>query len=65
MKHAQKSYPNTGWSVIPKKASTKTVNLYEIVKEAAEKFGLPMPKIIVSKQLCQMPQHPTLTLVVG
>ncbi|MBO3797962.1 MAG: M48 family metalloprotease [Thermoproteota archaeon] len=32
----------------PEKASAKIVNLYEIVKQAAEKFKLPIPKIIVS-----------------
>ncbi|MGQ9596461.1 MAG: M48 family metallopeptidase [Thermoproteota archaeon] len=28
--------------------STKRVNVYEVVKEAAEKFNLPIPKIVVS-----------------
>ncbi|MEM2929748.1 MAG: M56 family metallopeptidase [Thermoproteota archaeon] len=32
----------------PEKASAKIVNLYEIVKQAAERFELPVPRIVVS-----------------
>jgi len=31
--------------------STKIVNVYEIVKEAAEKFGLPIPKIVIANTI--------------
>ncbi|MEM2940754.1 MAG: M48 family metalloprotease [Thermoproteota archaeon] len=32
-------------------ASIKTVNLYEVVKEAADRFRLPIPKIVVSNTI--------------
>ncbi|MEM2088340.1 MAG: M48 family metalloprotease [Thermoproteota archaeon] len=32
-------------------ASIKTMNLYEVVKEAAERFRLPIPKIVVSNTI--------------
>jgi len=31
--------------------STKTVNVYDIVKKAAEKFGLPIPKIVIANTI--------------
>jgi len=31
--------------------STKSVNVYEIVKKAAEKFGLPIPKIVIANTI--------------
>ncbi len=37
-----------GLECSPEKASTKIVNLYAIIKQAAEKFKLPVPKIVVS-----------------
>jgi heat shock protein HtpX len=37
-----------GLECSPERASVKIVNLYEIVKQAAEKFELSVPKIVVS-----------------
>ncbi len=40
-----------GFHCVPENMSAKTVNLYEIVKSAAEKFNLPIPKIVVSNTM--------------
>ncbi|MEM2975263.1 MAG: M56 family metallopeptidase, partial [Candidatus Bathyarchaeia archaeon] len=37
-----------GLECTPENMSTKTVNVYKLVKETVEKFNLPIPKIVVS-----------------
>jgi len=37
-----------GLECAPENMSTKTVNVYKLVKETVEKFNLPIPKIVVS-----------------
>ena len=36
-----------GFECVPEEMSTKTVNVYEIVKKASDRFGLPMPRIAI------------------
>jgi len=40
-----------GFTCKPESMSTKVVNVYEIVKRAAEKFGLPIPKIVIANTI--------------
>jgi len=37
-----------GMKCTPERKSAKVINVYEIVKKAADKFKLPMPKIVIS-----------------
>jgi heat shock protein HtpX len=39
---------NYGFSCNPYRSMSKTVNVYDIVKNAANSFNLPMPKIVIS-----------------
>jgi len=48
---AQEVFSKYGLSCVPEKMSTKTVNVYGLVKTVAEKFGLPIPKIVVSNTM--------------
>jgi heat shock protein HtpX len=40
-----------GFECRPENMSTKTVNVYEIVKRMAERYGLPIPKIVIANIL--------------
>lgn len=40
-----------GFECIPENMSTKTVNVYDIVKRAAERFVLPVPKIVIANTI--------------
>jgi len=40
-----------GLKCVPENMSTKTVNVYQIVKKAAEIFDLPVPKIVISNTI--------------
>jgi len=40
-----------GFECKPENMSTKTINVYQIVKNAAEKFRLPIPRIVVSNTM--------------
>jgi heat shock protein HtpX len=40
-----------GFKCSPENMSTKTVNVYEIVKRAAEKFKLPIPPIVIANTI--------------
>lgn len=40
-----------GFSCNPYRSLSKTVNVYDIVKKAADSFGLPMPKIVISNTM--------------
>lgn len=48
---AQKVFGKHGFECKPENLSTKTVNVYELVKKTAEKFGLPVPKIVISNTM--------------
>jgi len=40
-----------GFKCVPENMSTKTVNVYQIVKKAAERFNLPIPKIVIANTI--------------
>jgi len=40
-----------GFKCLPENMSTKTVNVYQIVREAAERFNLPVPKIVIANTI--------------
>ena len=40
-----------GFQCVPERMSTRKVNVFDIVKRAAEKFGLPIPKVVVSNTM--------------
>jgi len=40
-----------GFKCLPGNMSTKTVNIYQIVREAAERFNLPVPKIVIANTI--------------
>ncbi|NIR18106.1 MAG: M48 family metalloprotease, partial [Desulfobacterales bacterium] len=40
-----------GFECIPENMTTKIVNVYQIVKNAAGKFGLPVPKIVLANNI--------------
>ena len=48
---AEEALSKYGFKCVPENMSTKTVNVYQIVKNAAEKFRLPIPKIIISNTI--------------
>lgn len=47
-KIAEEVFSKYGFKGVLKDMSTRTLNVYQIVKNAAEKFNLPIPKIIIS-----------------
>ena len=48
---AQKVFAKRGVACQPENLSAKKVNVYELVKKIADKFGFPMPKIVVSNTM--------------
>jgi len=40
-----------GFTCRPENMSTKVVNVYDIVKKAAEKFSLPIPKVVIANTI--------------
>ena len=48
---AQKVFAKYGVSCQSENLSAKKVNVYELVKKIADKFGFPMPKIVVSNTM--------------
>ncbi len=40
-----------GFKCVPENMSIKTVNIYEIVKRVAERFRLPVPKIVIANTI--------------
>lgn len=48
---AQKVFAKHGITCQPENLSAKKVNVYELVKKTADKFGFPMPKIVVSNTM--------------
>jgi len=56
----------------PNHISAKTVNVYDIVKKAVEKFDLPMPKVVISNTMVPnatatgpSPSHGTVVITTG
>jgi len=45
---AQEVFSKYGLTCVPENLSVKTVNVYRLVEEAAGKFGLQVPKIVIS-----------------
>ncbi|MCW4027244.1 MAG: M48 family metalloprotease, partial [Candidatus Bathyarchaeota archaeon] len=45
---AQEAFQSYGLDIRPENLLTKTVNVYHIVKEAASRFSIPIPKIMLS-----------------
>jgi len=45
---AEEVFQKFGMKCDPSRMSTKRVNLHELVKKAADRFGIPVPKVIVS-----------------
>jgi len=50
-KAAQKVFAKHGITCQPENLSAKKVNVYTLVKRVADKFGFPMPKIVVSNTM--------------
>jgi heat shock protein HtpX len=48
---AQKVFAKHGITCQPENLSAKKVNVYELVKKIADRFGFPMPKIVVSNTM--------------
>ncbi len=48
---AQKIFGKHGIACQPENLSVKKVNVHELVKKVADKFGFPMPKIVVSNTM--------------
>lgn len=48
---AQEIFAKYGLTCVPENLSTKTVNVYRLVEEAAAKFGLKVPKIVISNTI--------------
>jgi heat shock protein HtpX len=48
---AQKIFAKHGIACQPENLAAKKVNVHELVKKIADKFGFPMPKIIVSNTM--------------
>ena len=48
---AQKVFEKYGVSVQAENLTSKKVNVYELVKKIADKFGYPMPKIVVANTI--------------
>ncbi|MGQ9718563.1 MAG: M48 family metallopeptidase [Nitrososphaerales archaeon] len=56
----------------PERMSAKTINIYGIVKKATEKFGLPVPKMVISNTMVPnaaatgpSPSHGTVVITTG
>jgi heat shock protein HtpX len=48
---AQKVFDKNNIACQPENMAAKKVNVYELVKKVADKFGFPMPKIVVSNTM--------------
>ena len=45
---AQEAFGDYGFSIRPENLLTRTIDVYRIVKEAASRFNLPVPKVMLS-----------------
>lgn len=50
-KTAQAVFAKHGFDCKPENLSTKTVNVYDLVNKTAQKFGLPMPEVVISNTM--------------
>jgi heat shock protein HtpX len=48
---AQETFRKYGFECIPENLSTRKVNVYQLVKKIADKFGFPMPEVVVSNTM--------------
>jgi heat shock protein HtpX len=48
---AQQVFKTYGFECKPENLTAKEVNVYEIVKKAADRFGFPMPEVVVSNTM--------------
>ena len=48
---ANEVFSKYGFTCRPESMSTKVVNVYDLVKRAAERFGLPVPKIVIANTI--------------
>jgi heat shock protein HtpX len=48
---AQEIFSKYGFDCRPESLSTRKVNVYQLVKRIADKFGFPMPKVVVSNSM--------------
>jgi len=48
---AQEVFAKHGFECKPENLSTKTVNVHDLVKKTAEKFGLPLPKVVTANTM--------------
>jgi len=71
-KLGEEIFSKYGIKCVPERMSIKTVNVYEIVKKATEKFNMPMPKIMISNVMMPnaaatgpSPTHGTVMITTG
>jgi heat shock protein HtpX len=69
---AQEVFAKYGLTCLPENMYMKTVNVYKLVKTAADKFGLPVPKIVISNTIIPNaaatglgPKHGTILITSG
>jgi len=48
---AQEVFTKHGFDCKPENLSTKTINVYDLVNKTAQKFGLPMPEVVISNTM--------------
>lgn len=48
---AQQIFAKHGFECRPENLATKTVNVYQLVKRTADRFGFPMPEVVVSNTM--------------
>ncbi|MCS4540993.1 MAG: M56 family metallopeptidase [Euryarchaeota archaeon] len=69
---AEEVFSKYGIKCIPANISTKTINVYELVRKVAERFNLPVPKIVISNTMLPnaaasgpSPSHGTILITTG
>ena len=69
---AQEVFAKYGITCLPENMRVKTVNVYKLVKTVADKFGLPVPKIVLSNTVVPNaaatgpgPRHGTILVTSG
>ncbi|MCP8316527.1 MAG: M48 family metalloprotease [archaeon] len=71
-KLGEEIFSKYGIRCVPERMSIKTVNVYEIVEKATEKFNMPIPKIVISNVMMPnaaatgpSPTHGTVMITTG
>jgi heat shock protein HtpX len=69
---AQEVFAKYGITCLPENIHVKTVNVYKLVKTVADRFGLPVPKIVISNTVIPNaaatgpgPRHGTILITSG